>query len=158
RHPRVSIAALRSAVAAFGARVGPPKSPPPLSPAKREPLGMPTGASPPEGEPYFSPLSFGLGHGDRIDREKASRFRDSERLATMLARLALNIVERSPPYEVDLGSSVAASPEALVRALAASGHTCVVRDERFAANFGDLEKDGVPVATPLWIETGIVVG
>jgi hypothetical protein len=156
RHPRVSVDLLRSAVAAFGERVGPPKPPPPLSPSKREPLGMPTGAPPPTGEPYLSQLSFGLVHGDRIDREKAARFRDSERLAALLERLALN-AQGAPPNEVDLGASVAASPEALVRALMASGHTCVVRDERFAANFGDLEKDGVPVATPLWVETGVVV-
>src|SRR5262249_3407685 len=29
-----------------------------------------------------------------------------------------------------------------------------VRDERLAANFGDLERQGVPVATPLWVDTG----
>jgi hypothetical protein len=30
-----------------------------------------------------------------------------------------------------------------------------VIDERLAANFGDIERNGEPVATPLWIATGV---
>jgi hypothetical protein len=109
-----------------------------------EPLGIPTGKSAPDGEPFLSDVGLGLKHGDRVHPDKRTRFGDSERLAQVLEGLALQTLVVD---ELD-------SPRALMEKLAKEGHTIVVVDQRLAANFGDLEKDGTSVATPLWVSTG----
>lgn len=109
-----------------------------------ESLGIPTGKSAPDGEPFLSDVGLGLKHGDHVSAEKRSRFGDSERLAVVLEGLALGT----------LVVDELATPKAFVESLVTSGHTITVVDQRLAANFGDLEKDGTSVATPLWVSTG----
>lgn len=156
RQPRTTLPALKLALDVLAGRRGPP---PPaeartLAATRREDLGIPTGAAPPPAESLLRDLGVGLLYGDRIDPDKALRFRDSERLAALLDALSLNPPGRPAALEVRVGGASAATPEDLVRALERIGHRIGVRDERFAANFGDLERDGRAVATPLWVETG----
>jgi len=125
----------------------------PAAPVK-DALGVPTGLPGPTGEPYLDSIGLGLLHGDHLDVEKSKRFKDSERLAAVLNRLTLNVPGQPPQYEVTLGSESASTLHALLAALAKAGNTLTVRDERFLANFGDLEWKGHPVATPLWVDTG----
>jgi hypothetical protein len=107
-------------------------------------LGIPTGKPGPEGEPFVKELGLGLKFGERVSPEKRARFTDSERLAQILNRLSAQ-----DGFTVD-GFNTA--PE-LVASLQ-KDHQVVVVDERLAANFGDLERNGTPIATPLWVSTG----
>jgi hypothetical protein len=124
------------------------------SPPVREALGVPTGLPGPTGEPYLDSIGVGLLHGDHLDLEKSKRFKDSERFAAVLNRLTLNVPGQSPKYEVTVGDQAIGSLDALLQALAKAGNAVTVRDERFLANFGDLEWKGHSVATPLWVDTG----
>ena len=117
-----------------------------------EPLGIPSGVRVADGEPLLRPLGLGIFHGERVDRKKAGRFCDSARLADVLERLSASADEQGPAFQV--GDVVVRTPEELVRALLHSGHRVEVRDERFLANFGDVERQGKPVATPLWVAAG----
>lgn len=152
--PRVTLAELELGLAALAAQRGtkPPAAPPPPA---TEDLGLPTGRPAPGGEPFLRDLGLGIRYGDRIDPRKALRYHDSERLAALLDRLALNVP--GEPHQVTLDGGSAATPEALVASLRQGGHEVELVDERFAANFGDLEKDGLPVATPLWVATGHIL-
>jgi hypothetical protein len=165
RHPRVSLEELRGAAKLLGqrretsAKAADAAKPDPRdggSPGEiaREPLGIPSKEAAPSGEPYLASIGFGLLHGDRLDPQKGKRARDSERLAAVLDRLALD--GAAGRYQVELEGAAIASPEALGSALAKSGHSVEVIDERYAANFGDLERNGLAVATPLWVRTGLL--
>lgn len=115
---------------------------------KKEALGIPTNKSAPDGEPFLSDIGLGLKHGDRVHPEKRARFGDSERLAAVLEGLSLKTMT------IDEGDTLIDTPRALAVHLVKTGHTVFVLDQRLAANFGDLEKDGKQVATPLWVSTG----
>lgn len=114
-----------------------------------EPLGMPCGRRVPDGEPLLRPIGLGMFHGERVDREKAGRFCDSARLADVLERLSAG---DTTVFQV--GNIFVRTPEELLRALLRSGHHAEVRDERFLANFGDVERGKKSIATPLWVATG----
>jgi hypothetical protein len=161
REPRTDLETLALALRGLAAKRGTSASVTdggvPTSP-RREDLGIPTRLPAPSGEPFIKDIGFGLLYGDRLDPEKAPRFRDSERLAQVFESLAQNSRGGIAGYEVLVGSESATSPEGLAAVLRRSGHTVTVNDERFEANFGDLIKDGHPVATPLWIRTGRRLG
>jgi len=154
RLPRLHIGELALALEAFAGQ-RPYWSIPDNRKEAISPLGIPTSLEPPAGEPYLYDLGIGLKYGDRMDPAKAKRFHDSERVAMLLDRLARNETrENAPIFSVRIESKTATSPASLATILAGSGHTIEVIDERFAANFGDIEKDLEPVATPLWVGTG----
>jgi hypothetical protein len=117
----------------------------PLAVPVHEPLGLPTGKPVPAGEPFLIELGLELKWGDRLDPEKASRGLDSARLAQVLEGLALGTL---------VLEGGAATPAELLTRLVKEGHTAVVVDQRLAANFGDLERRGKAIATPLWVGTG----
>ncbi|MBI3269725.1 MAG: hypothetical protein HYZ53_11935 [Planctomycetes bacterium] len=160
RQPRLTLEELGVAIRGMGARRGPSPETPLPAPGTRviENLGIPTHAVPPTGEPYLKEMGYGLAHGDRIDPERAARFGDSERLATVLDRLSMNRPGEPAAFSVRYRGENFRTPEGLIRAFQRHGHTVTIQDERMAANFGDLWKDGKPVATPLWVRTGRKVG
>ncbi len=121
--------------------------PPPLPEPRTERLGLPTGKPGPEGEPYLKDLGDGFKVGDRLDPEKAPRAADSQRLADVLDGVALGWLSVE-------GFDMSRFSASLVETLTAQGHRLEVVDQRLAANFGDLERNGRPVATPLWVITG----
>ncbi|HEY4220475.1 MAG TPA: hypothetical protein VGO62_04015 [Myxococcota bacterium] len=129
----------------------PAQSAPPLPALVAEPLGLPSGKPGPRGEPFLDDVGHGFKHGDRIDADKAKRGADSDRFAMILESLALH------GGSVRYNDSSYDDVTALVTALAHSGHTVTVLDQRLAANFGDLEHNGKFVATPLWVRTGRIV-
>lgn len=118
-----------------------------------EPLGIPAAGAPLTGQPFQSELGLGITYGDRLDPEKGARFRDSERLTAVIDRLALN-GDGVPVYGVSFQGKTATTAASFVGLLAENAHDVEVIDERFAANFGDVERDHEPVATPLWVLTG----
>jgi hypothetical protein len=114
---------------------------------RSEALGLPTGKPGLSGEPFLKDVGLGLKWGDRLDVQKAARAADSQRLADVLEGVALGVLD------VD-GFDMARFPASFVDTLVAQGHQVRVLDQRLAANFGDLERKGRPVATPLWVATG----
>jgi hypothetical protein len=119
----------------------------PLPEHRAEPLGLPTGKSGPTGEPYLKDIGLGMSWGDRLDKTKAARAADSQRLADVLEAVAVGTLDVE-------GFDMARFPASFVETLTAQGHHVQVVDQRLAANFGDLERNGRPVATPLWVATG----
>jgi len=119
----------------------------PLPQPRTEALGLPTGKSGLTGEPYLKDLGDGFVYGDRLDRDKASRAADSQRLAEVLDGVALGWLTVE-------GFDMSRFAASFVETLTAQGHTLDAVDQRLAANFGDLERNGKPVATPLWVITG----
>lgn len=142
--PQVTLDTLSDALRQLASQRGPVRFAP-LQATVYEPLGLPTGKPIPVGEPLLADLGLGLKWGDRLDPQKAARGPDSVRLAQVLEGLALGLVV--------LEGGAASVTEAL-EALVTEGHTLVVLDQRLAANFGDLERRGKAIATPLWVATG----
>ncbi len=156
REPRAGLDTLNLAIRGLAERRGPPAPTPPppaIVRTRSEALGIPSGGETLTGEPFLAPMDFGLAHGDRLDPAQAATFSDAKRLADVLDRLSLNRPD-APSFAVELGGAKHTTPEGLIGALAASGHTVVVEDQRALANFGDIESGGRAVATPLWVNSG----
>ena len=100
--------------------------------------------------------------GDGPDPELVKTHAESVRLARLLNRLSLNGLnlngaEAARIATAELGDRLTHSPEDLIAALVASGHTVVVRDARYFANFGHFHFRGEDVMMPFWVDTQFVV-
>ncbi len=82
---------------------------------------------------------------------------ESQQLADVLNRLSANGLDGARPFTAISGDHKASTPEALIEALLASGHTITVTDSRYFANFGHLHYKGRDVMMPFWIDTQIAV-
>ncbi len=116
---------------------------------------------------------YGVVAGDLPDPKLAPLHAESERLAAVLNRMAMNgYGEDAAANGTANGTKVgtltaemqgqrADTVEGLVGLLTATGHTVVVRDRRYFANFGHLHyRDGSSerdVAMPFWIDTELWV-
>ncbi len=116
--------------------------------------------------PAFTPdlqdLGNGIISGDGPDPQLAPEHAASLRLAQLLNRLSVNGLNLDGPEDArraaaNLGALSAATPEDLVRALQQTGHTVVVRDARYFANFGHLHDQGRDVMMPFWVDTRLRV-
>lgn len=123
----------------------------------REPLGIPTGRPALAPPPPPRELGLGITQGYLMDPDKQTRYADSERLACVLNRLALND-PASPSYEIEYKNKLVRRPEELLRELVAVDHETVVRDVRSYANFGRLRYQAKDVVTPLWLDTETTLG
>lgn len=81
----------------------------------------------------------------------------SQRLADVLNRLAASGLAGAKPMTVTITGQAAATPQDLIAALAATGHTVTVIDARYFANFGHLHYKGADVMMPFWVNTGFAV-
>lgn len=107
-------------------------------------------------------LGFGVISGDGPDPELIKTHAESVRLARLLNRLSLNHMnisgaEAARVVTAAVGDHVAHSPEELVAALVATGHTVRVADARFFANFGHFHYKGQDVMMPFWVDTQLEV-
>jgi len=102
-------------------------------------------------------LGDGVVRGDDANPERAPLHAESQRLADVLNRLALNGVDGVVAAHASLAARTAGSPEDLVQALMASGHSVVVSDARYFANFGHFHYKGQDVMMPFWVNTEMVV-
>lgn len=107
-------------------------------------------------------LGFGVVSGDGPDPELIKTHAESVRLARVFNRLSLNRMnlsgaEAARPVTAALGDHVAHTPEELVAALLATGHTVRVADARFFANFGHFHYKGRDVMMPFWVSTQLEV-
>jgi hypothetical protein len=108
-------------------------------------------------EGLVTQLGAGVVRGDDANPERAPLHAESQRLADVLNRLAMNGLEGSVLATVTISQNSASTPEELIRALGASGHTVVVADARYFANFGHFHFNGADVMMPFFVNTEIVV-
>jgi hypothetical protein len=115
-------------------------------------------------------LGAGVTRGDGPN-ELAPEHAESQRLADMLNRLAANQLDGARTFQVKTAPgdtppsrehplpplTLVSTPQDLVAALLASGHTVDVTDSRYFANFGHLHDKGQDVMMPFWINTQIAV-
>ena len=117
--------------------------------------------TPAQGKP-FELADFQTSMGDGVLRGDgpsplAPQHAESTRLADVLNRLSLNGFENTALFQVDLAGHKVSTPEALIAALAATGHTIQLSDARYFANFGHLHYNGQDVMMPFWIDSQIRV-
>ncbi len=107
-------------------------------------------------------LGDGVVRGD-VPNALAPEHAESQRLADVLNRLAANSLDGAQPFMVTIHGHEAKTPAQLIEALAATGHSVVVDDARYFANFGHLHyKDrgatqAQDVMMPFWINSEIIV-
>jgi hypothetical protein len=71
--------------------------------------------------------------------------------------MSLNGLDGAIPLAAEIGGHRAASPEEMVRTLMATGHTVVVSDARYFANFGHFHFKGEEVMMPFWLDSQIAI-
>ncbi len=104
-----------------------------------------------------SELGRGVVRGDGPNAQLAPMHAESQRLADVLNRLSVNALSGYAPMMVTFAHGSAGSPEEFMRALMESGHTVVVADARYFANFGHFHYQGKDVMMPFWVNTQIAV-
>ena len=100
-------------------------------------------------------LGAGVQRGDGPNSQLAPMHAESQRLADVLNRLALNGLNGVASVAVTVEGHSASTPEQLVTALMATGHTVQVYDARYFANFGHFHYKGQEVMMPFWINSQI---
>jgi len=113
------------------------------------------GGFPSEG--LTSTLGAGVVRGDGPDPAIAPLHAESQRLAEVLNRLALNHLRGAAALTASLDGRRATTPEDLIRVLTETGHEVVVSDARYFANFGHFHYKGQDVMMPFFINSQIVV-
>lgn len=108
-------------------------------------------------EGIVSELGAGVVRGDGPNPRLAPRHAESQRMADALNRLSMNALDGAAPMTVVVEERKAASPQELMEALMATGHTVVVSDARYFANFGHLHYKGREVMMPFWVDSQIAI-
>jgi hypothetical protein len=103
-----------------------------------------------------TPLGDGVVRGDGPN-DLAPEHAESQRLADVLNRLAANGIGGVQTATARLGTNGITTPQGLIEALASGGHTVIVDDARYFANFGHFHYKGQDVMMPFWIDSGIVI-
>ena len=153
RHPGTPASAVRSKQLKAFIDLGPYA----LEKAERVDLDQPSRL------PEFSPdglvseLRAGVVRGDGANPKLAPMHAESQRLADVLNRLSMNGLEASAPATVTIMGTSATTPQQLMQALMDSGHTVVVADARYFANFGHFHYKGQAVMMPFWVNSQIAI-
>ena len=108
-------------------------------------------------EGIVTDLGAGVVRGDGPNPTLAPEHAESQRMADLLNRLSLNDVDGYAPATVTISGQGAATPEGLVQALLAAGHTIEVYDARYFANFGHFHYKGQDVMMPFWVNSQVQV-
>jgi hypothetical protein len=134
----------------------------PYAPEKSQTLSL----DQPSTLPPFTTEGIVTNLGDNVTRGDgpntlAPEHSESQRLADALNRLAANKLANTQPFTVTTEGHTATTPEQLIAALAATGHTITVDDARYFANFGHLHFNGPlglqDVMMPFWIDTQLII-
>jgi hypothetical protein len=104
-----------------------------------------------------SELGAGVVRGDGANPRLAPMHAESQRLADVLNRLSLNELDGAATVTAVIGEKAATTPQEVVQALTATGHTVAVHDARYFANFGHFHFKGQDVMMPFYVNSQIVV-
>jgi hypothetical protein len=104
-----------------------------------------------------SPLGAGVVRGDVANPKLAPMHSDSQRLADVLNRLGLNALEGAATVTAEVDGKTATTPQALLQALMATGHSVVVSDSRYFANFGHFHYKDQDVMMPFYVNSQIEI-
>ena len=113
--------------------------------------------------PGFSPeglvsgLGAGVVRGDGPNPKLAPLHAESQRMADVLNRLSMNGLDDASSASAKIENRKATTPQGLVQVLMATGHTVVVSDARYFANFGHFHYKGQNVMMPFWVNSRIAV-
>jgi len=108
-------------------------------------------------EGLVSELGAGVVRGDGANPKLAPMHAESQRLADVLNRLSLNALGGVGVVTAEIGGKTATSAETLVQALMATGHSVVVVDARYFANFGHFHYKGQDVMMPFFVNSQIAI-
>jgi hypothetical protein len=108
-------------------------------------------------EGLVSELGAGVVRGDGANPELAPMHAESQQLADVLNRLSLNALAGAAAVKAEIDGKVAATPQELVQALMATGHSVAVADARYFANFGHFHYKGEDVMMPFWVDSQIAI-
>ena len=108
-------------------------------------------------EGLVSELGAGVVRGDDANPNLAPMHAESQRMADVLNRLSLNGLHGAAATTAVIDSKTATTPQELVQALTATGHSIVVSDARYFANFGHFHFKGKDVMMPFFVDSQIVI-
>jgi hypothetical protein len=110
-----------------------------------------------------SELGAGVVRGDGANEKLAPLHAESQRLADVLNRLSMNELTHVAKATASVAGKIAVTPEEVMTALIATGHTVTVYDARYFANFGHFhyKRRGSDIAEevmmPFWIDSQIAI-
>ena len=102
-------------------------------------------------------MGAGMVRGDVANPELAPMHSDSQRLADVLNRLGLNALDGAATVTAEVDGKTATTPQDLVQALMATGHSVVIADGRYFANFGHFHYKGQDVMMPFFVNSQIAI-
>jgi hypothetical protein len=102
-------------------------------------------------------MGAGVVRGDVANPTLAPMHPESQRLADVLNRLGLNALDGAAKVTAEVNGKTAATPQELVQALMATGHSVVVYDSRYFANFGHFHFKGQDVMMPFFVNSQIAI-
>ena len=104
-----------------------------------------------------SEMGAGVVRGDVANPKLAPMHPESQRLADVLNRLGLNALDGAATVTAEVDGKTATTPQELVQALMATGHSVVVSDARYFANFGHFHFKGQDVMMPFFVNSQIAI-
>jgi hypothetical protein len=120
-------------------------------------LDQPSTLPPVTTDGLVTKLGDGVVRGDGPNPQLAPMHAESQRLADVLNRLSLNTLEGSGAVIAEIGGKKATTPETLVQALMITGHSVLVADARYFANFGHLHYKAQDVMMPFYVNSEIAI-
>jgi hypothetical protein len=129
----------------------------PLEKAERVSLDKPSTLPGFTTEGQVSNLGAGVVRGDGANPRLAPMHAESQRMADVLNRLSLNAMNGAMPLTAEIGDRMATTPAQMVQVLMDTGHTVVVSDARYFANFGHFHYKGQEVMVPFWVDSQIAI-
>jgi hypothetical protein len=104
-----------------------------------------------------SELGAGVVRGDLGNPRLAPMHPESQRLADVLNRLGVNALDGTATVTAEISDKTVTTPESLVQALMETGHSVVVVDARYFANFGHFHHKGKDVMMPFFVNSQIAI-
>jgi hypothetical protein len=108
-------------------------------------------------EALVTAMGAGVVRGDVANPALAPMHPDSQRLADVLNRLSLNGHEGTATLTAEVAGKTATTPQELMQVLMATGHSVVVADGRYFANFGHFHYKGQDVMMPFFVNSQIAI-
>ena len=102
-------------------------------------------------------MGAGVVRGDVGNPKLAPMHSESQRLADVLNRLGVNGLDGAAALTVDVDGKTTTTPQALIQTLIESGHSVVVSDARYFANFGHFHYKGQDVMMPFFVNSQIAI-